>query len=184
MKSNSYIVNTVFFLAAAALLSSCVQISSPGKAVDPTPPPANPITGSVALSVVTASLGGTFSPKNIVALWVEDSTGAFVKTLGLWAAARKQYLYTWQAGSGGSTVDAVTAATRSGHSGTLSVSWNGKNAAGAAMGKDKYRLRGELTDHNGAGATFSVAIDASAGAATASAGPVAGFASVSASYAP
>jgi hypothetical protein len=152
--------------------------------VTPPPPATNPISGSVALTVATASLGGQFAPKNIVALWVEDSGGAFVKTLGVWAARRIGYLASWNASSGGSTVDAVTGATRSSHAGSLSVTWNGKNAAGAAMSKDKYRLRGELTDRNGAGATFSQVIDASAGASTASTGPIAGFTSVSAAYAP
>lgn len=181
----------LFSSALLAGLSSCVQTSTPSGLAGPTAPPsaapppaANVIAGTVSLSVTTKSLGGTFSPKNIVALWVEDSSGAFVKTLGVWAAARIQYLSSWKASSGGSTVDAVTGATRSSHAAILSVSWNGKNAAGAAMAKAAYRLRGELTDKNGAGATFSQPIDASAGASAGTAGPIAGFASVSAAYTP
>jgi len=37
--------------------------------------------GTLAVSVTTSSTGGNYAPRNIVAIWVEDNSGKFVKTL-------------------------------------------------------------------------------------------------------
>ena len=161
-------LSAAFFLSAA----SCVQISDPSAgASEPTTHSTNFATGAEAISgsldlVVSteATADADYGSKNIVPLWVEDSTGAFVKTLGVWAATRKKYLTSWISSQENSVVDGIAGATRANHDNPLVVAWDGTFTDDTTkMKKDTYLLRGEITDHNGAGETFSVSIDLSAG---------------------
>ena len=43
---------------------------------------------AVSATFTTTPAGGNYAPKNIVAVWVEDSGGAFQKTIGRWAVER------------------------------------------------------------------------------------------------
>lgn len=111
--------------------------------------------GELSISVVTSSTGGEFAPRNIVAIWVEDDAGNFVKTLLAYADERKTHLNTWQAstnaaGSQYNTVDAVTGATRSNH-GTRNSTWDGTDFTGADMPDGTYHVWMELTDKNSTG---------------------------------
>lgn len=106
---------------------------------------------------VTATTSQTTSPsyqqKNIVAFWIEDSNGSFVKTLLAYASERRQYLVAWRtktniAGSVYNTTDAITAATQTSH-GARSASWNGKNRSQVLVADGTYTLKMEVTDNNG-----------------------------------
>jgi hypothetical protein len=115
--------------------------------------------GTLTVSVATGSTGGTYAPRNILAIWVEDSSGKFVKTLLAYADKRKQHLNTWEtstttAGSMYNSVDAITGATQSSH-GTRTCSWNGTNYSKTLVPDGDYKLRMELTDKNGTGNTAS-----------------------------
>lgn len=119
--------------------------------------------GTLAVSVTTSSTGGNFAPRNILAIWIEDSSGKFVKTLLAYANIRKTYLNTWEAstttaGSVYNSVDAITGATQSSH-GTRTCTWNGTDYAGNLMADGDYRVRMELTDKNATGnvASFTFA---------------------------
>ena len=111
--------------------------------------------GTLSVSVATSATGGNYAPKNIVAVWVEDNQGNFVKTLLAYAQTRKTHLNTWEAsttaaGSPFNTVDAITGATKSSHA-TRTCTWNGTDVSGAIVTDGTYRLRMELTDKNGTG---------------------------------
>jgi len=175
---NCRLPTAVFMMLVGFSFASCVQVSNPGN------PDPIIIDDPVVLTVTTKTLDspGTFSPKNVVALWVEDSSGTFVRTLGVRASTRKKYLTTWESKQGSLTVDGVTGSTRSGHSKTLVVGWDLKNSSGQTVAPGIYRLRGEITDHNGLGATFAVDIDISGGAASSTTYTGNGFQSVSATY--
>ncbi len=85
--------------------------------------------GTLAVSVTTSSAGGNYAPRNIVAIWIEDSSGKFVKTLLAYANSRKNHLETWKtstttAGSAYNTTDAISGATQTSHA-TRTCSWNG-----------------------------------------------------------
>ena len=43
---------------------------------------------------------GTYSPRNVGAVWIVDSSGKFVKTLTVWAFIRAIYLQKWYSSSG------------------------------------------------------------------------------------
>jgi hypothetical protein len=111
--------------------------------------------GTLTVTATTSSTGGNYAPKNIVAMWIEDEQGNWVKTLLAYAATRKTHLNTWEAattaaGSPFNTVDAITGATKSNH-GTRTCTWNGTDVSGVLVADGNYKLRMELTDKNGTG---------------------------------
>jgi len=115
--------------------------------------------GTLSVSVATGSTGGNYAPRNILAIWVEDSSGKFVKTLLAYADKRKTHLNTWEAstttaGSVYNSVDAITGATKSSHD-TRTCSWNGTNYSKTLVPDGDYKIRMELTDKNGTGNTAS-----------------------------
>jgi hypothetical protein len=107
-------------------------------------------TGIVEFKVRTSSPGGNYSPKNIGAIWIEDASGNFIKTIKLWANKRKQYLYTWNTASGGNVIDAMTGATASSHT-THEVNWNLKDVNGNNVADGNYKLKIEMTDEHSQG---------------------------------
>lgn len=111
--------------------------------------------GVLTVTVTTSTAGGNYSPRNIVAIWVEDESGNFVKTLLAYAQNRKTHLNTWQAstaaaGSEYNTVDAVTGATKSSHA-ERTCSWNATDIIGDVVVDGNYTLWMELTDKNNTG---------------------------------
>lgn len=107
-------------------------------------------TTGLIVSAVTSTAGGNYAPRNVVAIWVENSSGTFVKSLTVYAAARAADLTKWAASSGGSTTDARTGATQS-NFGTVYGTWNGTNTSGAVVADGTYKVCMELTDKNGTG---------------------------------
>lgn len=121
--------------------------------------------GTLTVSVSTSAAGGNYAPKNIVAIWIEDNQGNFVKTMLAYAQTRKTHLNTWEAtttaaGSPYNTVDAITGATKTSHA-TRTCSWDGTDINGNIVSDGTYKLRMELTDKNGTGnySTFTFAKD-------------------------
>jgi len=111
-------------------------------------------TMTVDFQVTTSSPGGNYSPRNIGVIWIESSTGSFVKTLKVWANNRRQYLYTWNNRSGGNTVDGVTGSTYSSH-GNRTASWDFTDVNGDTVAAGDYTLRLELTDQHSQGPLYS-----------------------------
>jgi hypothetical protein len=112
-------------------------------------------TGTLTVTATTSETGGNYAPKNIVAVWIEDERGNFVKTLLAYAVNRKTHLNTWEAsttaaGSPFNTVDAITGATRTSHA-TRSCTWNGTDVNGVLVPDGTYKVRMELTDKNATG---------------------------------
>lgn len=110
--------------------------------------------GKLTVTVTTSKTSSpSYAPSHIVAIYILDSQGKFVKTLLAYAAERKQYLVNWRsvttvAGSAYNTVDAVTGATRSSHA-SRTCNWNGKNRTGTSVDDGTYTVRMELTDNDG-----------------------------------
>ena len=112
-------------------------------------------TGDLVVTTTTSEAGGNYAPRNIVAIWIENDQGEFVKTLLAFAQNRKSHLNTWQAattavGTPYNVTDAITGATRSSH-GTRECSWNGVDYNGFAVADGNYYVWMELTDKNGTG---------------------------------
>lgn len=97
---------------------------------------------SLSVTFVTTEKGGSFAPKNMVAVWLEETDGTFVKTIGRWAETHRVDLIEWMSGSGDDN-DAVSGATRANHDGTLSIDFN---ITAAALPDAVYNIRMELSD--------------------------------------
>ena len=112
-------------------------------------------TGNLNVSVTTSSTGGNYAPKNILAIWIEDASGNFIKTLLANADKRITHLNTWEAATtkkGGTynRVDAITGATLSTH-GTRTCTWNGTDYTKNLVADGIYYVCMELTDKNATG---------------------------------
>ncbi len=100
--------------------------------------------GTMTFTVRTVTVNGNFSPRHVLAIWVEDANG-FVLTRKLRAEKRKQYLYTWNVKSGGNVTDATTGATLSSHQ-THTVIWDCKDKDGALVPDGEYKVYVEFTE--------------------------------------
>jgi len=116
--------------------------------------------GELAVTATTGSAGGNYAPRNILAIWIEDADGNFVKTLMAYAQNRRTHLNTWQAstaaaGSEFDVTDAITGATRNSHA-NRSAMWDATDFNGNVVPDGEYKLWFELTDKNGTGNFGSV----------------------------
>jgi hypothetical protein len=91
----------------------------------------------------TTSSGG-YSPKHLVAIWIENSTGTFIKTKVKYSSSSNyDHLGNWTGKSAQNTVDATTGATLNTH-GTVTFTWNGTNVAGAQVADGIYKVWVEM----------------------------------------
>jgi hypothetical protein len=118
--------------------------------------PAGPPPSELSFSVLTKSLGGRYAPRNIGAIWIENASGQWIKTLAVWAFIRERYLTRFRTAAAGNRVDAVTGATLSQHT-THSVTWDLTDATGTPVPDGDYRVVIETTDRDAAGDSTEVA---------------------------
>jgi len=114
-----------------------------------------PVEGTVTFSVETEPTYTGFSPKHVLAIWVESDAGTFEKTLKLRADKRKQYLYTWNNKSAGNTTDAITGATLSTHT-SHTVTWDCTDKSGQLVPDGDYKIVVEFTSEHAQGPMVSV----------------------------
>lgn len=104
-------------------------------------------SGKLTFTVTTITNNSTYSPKNVFAMWIKDANGKFVASCKVMANARKVHLVKWNASSGGNVVNAVTGSTLPNHQ-THTITWDGKNAAGALAEDGTYQIWVEYTSTN------------------------------------
>jgi len=104
----------------------------------------------VTLEFTTTTTGKPFAPRHVLAVWVTDDQGRFVRTLQCNANRYRRHLVQWTRNSETNLVDAVTSASLTEHT-THTVTWDCRNAAGQLVKDGRYRLRVEFTEANGAG---------------------------------
>ena len=115
-------------------------------------------TGTLSVSVLTVAPGGGYAPKNVVAIWIETNAGVFVKSLLVYANARKVDLSTWYSNissvsTSASTLDAITGATQSSNT-TRTCTWNGKDVNEAVVIDGTYKVCMNIADGKTAAASF------------------------------
>lgn len=113
-------------------------------------PAAAQTDGSATFQVTTVTAGGTYAPRNVMAIWVTDSNSNFVKTLKRQAVSQVRWLTRWGAKSQSNVVDGITGATLSSHQ-AHSVTWNCRNTSSNIVADGVYRIFVEFTEFNGAG---------------------------------
>lgn len=140
-------------------------------------------TNGLSVSVATSTAGGSYSPRNVVAIWVENSAGTFIKSMTVYAEARKYDLTRWSTASAGNTVDAKTGATQSSF-GTVTGTWNGKDTKGTIVPDGSYKVCMELTDKQGTGNFSSFAFTKGTTAVTLAPANVSSFSNISIKWMP
>lgn len=111
--------------------------------------------GEVTFTVRTVTQNGTYAPKNVFVIWIEDADG-FVKTRKAMANQRKQYLYTWKAASNYNVVDAITGSTLTSHQ-THTVTWDCTDLDGNIVPDGDYTVWVEFTEKHAQGPLYSLA---------------------------
>jgi hypothetical protein len=120
---------------------------------------------SLAFDVTTSPVGGRYQPKNIGAIWVQDSSGKLVKSLEVWAGVRRRYLTRYSTALAGATIDVVASATLPTHR-THHATWDMKNRNGAIAPPGTYTLMMELTDSDMTGRSNKLTFNTDAAAQT------------------
>lgn len=111
--------------------------------------------GTLTFSVTPVAHTGTWGAKHVLAVWVETSTGAFVKTrMRFWGGGTNDHLPNWVTNSNSNVVvAAATGATRTAYT-LISGTWDGKNVSGSVNGTTvadgDYKLMIEETWSHGA----------------------------------
>lgn len=150
--------------AAAAAGTGGTGASPGGERSGSTEPPPEPPTepsgpGMLTVSFTSVGPGGRYAPRNCGAVWIEDASGKFVKTIERWTAIRERYLENWSMASGGwgfsifggssgdnpDQVDVVSAGTLSRHQMHMS-SWNMKDVDGEVVPDGMYTVVVEVSE--------------------------------------
>jgi hypothetical protein len=117
------------------------------------------VTGrNLEISFSSVETGGEYAPHHILAVWIEQEDGTFVRSLKVRATERIQYLKTWKKKSNSDKTDAVSGATLTSHT-THTVNWNLQNKDSVTISTGNYKLKLEMTDKNSQGpvGTFTFA---------------------------
>jgi hypothetical protein len=90
--------------------------------------------GTLTVSFTTLNIDGQYAPKNCGAVWVEDANESYMRTLALWADARRGSIIQWSARAChmDPTVtkpDVITSATLP-KPATHTATWDGKDFRG------------------------------------------------------
>lgn len=144
-------VNTVYYVRAWA--TNAVGTSY-GSEISFTT--SNSTSGTMSAVVTTTTYSGRYSPKHVMAAWIVNSSGTFVKSLNVYGNNYMNYLTSWVSASASSKTDATTGATLSNH-GSVTCTWNGKNTSGTIVPDGTYKLCVEFTESDAVGkfATYS-----------------------------
>jgi hypothetical protein len=130
------------------ILAACQTLKAEAQAARA--PAAAATEGAVEFKVTTVSAGGGFAPRHVLAIWVTDGQGSFVKTIEADGRRYGKHLRMWIAAAGGSGSDAVTGATVRAHK-AHEVTWDCRDSEGKLAPDGEYEIRVEFTEKNGAG---------------------------------
>lgn len=91
--------------------------------------------------VTTTSYGGRYGPANVGAIYIENASGGYVKSLNVWGwgGIRLGNLTDWAQLSGNDVTDAVTSATRR-NGGPVSGSWDCTDHTRALVPAGQYKV--------------------------------------------
>ncbi len=104
--------------------------------------------GSLTISANTAQTpNAVYAPANVLAVWVEDAQGNFVKTVYRASATYTNRLVAWSATAPVGDVDGLSGASRTAMA-PLAATWNMTNRAGTEVPDGTYTIRMELSDSN------------------------------------
>lgn len=138
----STLARTLTVLAISLMLNSAASAQNSDATTGITP-------GTLTFTVKSITNNSTYSPRNVIAIWIKDALGNFVVSRKVMANSRKNHLVKWKASSAGNSVSAITGSTLTSHQ-THTIAWDGKNAAGIEMQDGLYQIWVEYTSTNSA----------------------------------
>lgn len=103
-------------------------------------------TSGVMSFTFTQTAVSAQATKNVLAVWIEDANGNFIKTrMRFWSTSTDDHLPDWVAKSGNNTTDAITGATLKSTTtptafGVKTITWDGTNASGAIVPDGTYKV--------------------------------------------
>ncbi|MEI8202347.1 MAG: T9SS type A sorting domain-containing protein [Bacteroidota bacterium] len=98
--------------------------------------------GTLTFTYTQAVPSGTSATKNVMAVWIEDNAGTFIKTkMRYWGSSTNDHLPSWVANSAQNVTDASTGATRTASTsptafGAKTITWDGKGAVSGTTAPD------------------------------------------------
>jgi hypothetical protein len=109
--------------------------------------------------------GGTSYRAYVLAIWVQNESGALVRTFDYFAASKARYLLTYAKARGSSAVDSVSGASISNLNPQVNeATWDLKDRSGNRVPDGRYTVRIEATSGNGQGPVLDVPFTLSGGA--------------------
>ena len=106
----------------------------------------NAQTSGTMTFTFTQTAASSQATKNVLAVWIEDANGNFVKTrMRFWGNSTNDHLPDWVSKSAKNTTDAITGATLKSTTsptafGVKTVSWDGTNISGAIVPDGTYKI--------------------------------------------
>jgi len=118
--------------------------------------------GTMTFTATTVNYTAEHSPKHILAIWIADNSGNWVKTRKFMSSnpSYRQFLTNFKNATSNSynATDAITGSTISNHNTGVNnpqnVSWNGKNNSGTLLADGTYRVYIEFTSANATGKVY------------------------------
>jgi len=99
-------------------------------------------------SIANTGGSGYYAPANIVAVWIEDQAGNFVKTVFKTQSSHAVNLTGWAAAAPIGDIDGISGATRLDHLTPLVTAWDVTNKAGTLVANGSYVMYVEMADSN------------------------------------
>lgn len=113
--------------------------------------------GALSFSVKTVTYTAQFAPRHILAIWIANGSGQWVKTRKRIYAntAYRQYLTNFKSATSSTfnATDATTGATLSAHT-THTITWDGRDVSGNLVADGTYRVYIEFTSANATGKLY------------------------------
>ena len=117
--------------------------------------------GTLKFSATLTSHNGRYGSSHVVAVWIEDNSGNFVKTRLRMANTNhtiNNHLQVWKANSKLNVTDATTGATLRSYSSPLTVAWDGTDVSGNVVADGTYKLFIEESWDEGSSGTSSSSV--------------------------
>jgi len=106
--------------------------------------------GNMTFTVSLATHSAGYGSKHVSAIWIENASGAFVKTKYRMASGHtlNSHLPVWKANSNSNVVDATAGSTLTTYT-PITVNWNATNVSAALVPDGDYRVFVEFTWDDG-----------------------------------
>jgi hypothetical protein len=97
-------------------------------------------SGTLTFTINPVSHSGSYGAKHVVAVWIENASGTFIKTKLKYSASKNyDHLGTWTSKSSQNTIDATSGATLTSYN-PLSFSWDGTNVSNTIVADGDYKI--------------------------------------------